>query len=313
MDAFVVVSTKRVVQSWKTAKKVRTMIKVLLSFAILFSVSVFSLTGCQQEEVVVEDTGIVEATEAYLKFYGVPPQGKEGRAYAAVGYLPTKDNPEKIGPLPVFLFTKENQTEKVLKKLVSGDLITSDKQPYDNPFPEDLEILAKPIQENTLVLDLVTTRQWKDEILRTGTIALMETALQFDEVKFVKVTLNGVPLSWIPDAGYQKRLDVVVDVPPPILILMAGAWEKGQDEPEEVLVEFDRPVKVNSFELYHLDGQKVEGEYFKSIFQMAVVVHPKSPELFQEGTSLRAEWNVVDELGRENSGVDTMPLKKLIH
>jgi hypothetical protein len=94
---------------------------------------------------------------------------------------------------------------------------------------------------------------------------------------------------------------------------MAGAWEKGQDEPEEVLVEFDRPVKVNSFELYHLDGQKVEGEYFKSIFQMAVVVHPKLPELFQEGTSLRAEWNVVDELGRANSGVDTMPLKKLIH
>jgi hypothetical protein len=160
---------------------------------------------------------------------------------------------------------------------------------------------------------LVTAQQWKDESLRAGMIALMETALQFDEVKFVKVTLNGEPLPWIPDTGYQKRLDAIIDVPPPNLILMAGAWEKGQDDPEEILVEFDRPVKVNSFELYHLDGQKVEGEYFKSIFQMAVVVHPKSPELFQEGTSLRAEWNVVDELGRENSGVDTMPLEKFIH
>ena len=287
--------------------------KTLLSFAIIFSFSVFSLAGCQQEEAPVENIGIVEATEAYLKFYGVPPQGKAGRAYAAVGYLPTKDNPEKIGPLPIFLFTEENQIEKVLKKLVSGDLITSDKQLYNNPFPVDLEILAKPIEEKTLALDLVTDQQWKDEILRAGTIALMETALQFDDVKFVKVTLNGVPLQWIPDAGYQKRLEAVIDVPPPILILMAGAWEKGQDEPEEILVEFDRPVKVNSFELYHLGGQKVQGDYFKSIFQMAVVVHPESPELFQEGTSLRAEWNVVDELGRVNSGVDTMPLKKLIH
>lgn len=287
--------------------------KTFLSFAFIFSVSVFSLAGCQQEEAPVENSGIVKATDAYLKYFGVPPQGKAGRAYAAVGYLPSKDNLEKIGPLPIFLFTEENQIGRVLKKLVSGDLITSDKQPYDNPFPDDLEIHLKPIQENTLALDLVTTQQWKDEILRTGTIALMETALQFDEIKYVKMTLNGAPLPWIPGMGYQKRLDAIIDVPPPILILMAGAWEKGQDEPEEILFEFDRPVRVNSFELYHLDGRKVEGEYFKSIFQMAVVVHPKSPELFQEGTSLRAEWNVVDELGRENSGVDTMPLKKLIH
>ena len=287
--------------------------KAFSSLIIIFFVLGISLVGCQQEEVAVENTGVVTATEAYLKFYGVPPQGKAGRAYAAVGYLPTKHNPDKIGPLPIFLFTEEDQMERVLTKLVSGDLITSDKQIYDNPFPEDIEIFLKPIQEGTLDLDLVTAQQWEDKILHAGAVSLMETALQFSEVDFVKVTLNGGLLSWIPDAGYQQSFNAVIDVPPPRLILMAGAWEKGQDEAEEILVEFDRPVKVNSFELYHLDGQKVEGEYFKSIFQMAVVVHPKSPELFQEGTSLRAEWNVVDELGRENSGVDTMPLKKLIH
>ena len=287
--------------------------KTLLTFTIVLSICLFNLVGCQQEDVPLENTGIVEATEAYLKFYGVPPQGKAGRAYAAVGYLPTKDNPEKIGPLPIFLFTKENQLEKVLNKLISGDLITSDKQLYESPFPEDLQIRVNQIQEGILTLDLTTSQQWEDEILSSGTIALMETALQFDGVEFVKVTLNGEPLQLIPDAGYQKRHGAVIDVPPPILILMAGAWETGQDEPEEILVEFDRSIKVNSFELYHLDGQKVEGEYFKSIFQMAVVVHPKSPELFQEGTSLRAEWNVVDDLGRGNIGVDTMPLKKFVH
>lgn len=78
---------------------------------------------------------------------------------------------------------------------------------------------------------------------------------------------------------------------------MIGAREKEHETSKEILVEFDRPVKVNSFVLFHEDSQKVEGEYYKSIFQMAVVVHPKPPELFQEGTSLRAEWDVVDELG----------------
>jgi len=287
--------------------------KNFLSLSIVFSVCLFIFVGCEQEGIPPESTGIVEATEAYLRYYGVPPQGKAGRAYAAVGYLPTRDNPSKIGPLPIFLFTEESQMEKVLAKLVSGELITSDKQRYDNPFPDDLEIHTKPIREDTLVLDLVTAHQWEGEVLHAGAVALMETALQYNDVKSAKVILNGVPLPWIPDDGYQQRLDMVTDVPPPDLILMAGAWENGHDQPEEILVEFDRPVTVNSFGLYHPDGRNVEGEYFKSIFQMAVVVHPKSPELFQEGTSLRAEWDVVDDLGRANSGIDTMQIKKFVH
>lgn len=287
--------------------------KAFVSLLIISLLCVFTFVGCQQEEMPVENTGIVEATKAYLKYYGVPPQGKAGRAYAAVGYLPTKEDPQKIGPLPIFLFTKENQTKKVLKKLVSGELLTSDRQIYDNPFPEDMEIHLKLMQEGTLVLDLVTTQQWGQELQRAGMVALMETALQFDEVEFVKVTLNGEPVPWAEAGGYQRQPELIIDVPPPILIFMIGAWEKGQDEPEELLVEFDRPVKVTTFELYHLDGQKVEGDYFKSIFQMAVVIHPKFPELFKEGTSLRAKWTVVDELGRVNSGVDTMPLEKFVH
>ena len=286
--------------------------KIFLSFSIIFSVCVF-ITGCQQEDIAQENTGIVEATQAYLGHYGIPPQGKAGRAYAVVGYLPTRDNPAKIGPLPIFLFTEDSRMEKVLKKLVSGELITSDNQPYDNPFPEGLAIRTEPIREGTLTLDLVTSRPWEAEHQRAGTVALMETALQFAGVRSVKVTLNGVPLQWIPDAGYQHQPDLIIDVPPPTLILMAGAWEDGQDTPEEILVEFDRPVEINSFALYHLDGRKVEGEYYKSIFQMAVVVHPKSPELFEEDTALRAEWDVVDDLGRTNSGVDTMRIRKLIH
>lgn len=280
--------------------------------AVLILFLFFAL-GCQQEEIQKESTGIVKATPSYLESFGVPPQGKAGRAYAAVGYLPVKDKPTKLGPLPIFLFTEENQSDKVLNKLVSGDLVTSQRQIYYNPFPRDLEIVIKSEEGNALTIDLLTKEDWYRDDQYAGTIALKETALQFSHVQKVKVMLNGSVVEGMPEVGFQKNSDLMIEVPPPILILMAGAWEKGQNEPEEILIQFDRPIKVEKFKLYHLDGQEVQGEYYKSIFQMAVVVHPESPSLFREGTILKAEWSIVDELGRKNSGVDTMQLIKYEH
>lgn len=280
--------------------------------AVFITFLLFSL-GCQPEEIQKESTGIVEATSSYLESFGTPPQGKAGRAYAAVGYLPVKGVSDKLGPLPIFLFTEENQLEKVLNKLVSGDLITSQKQGYYNPFPADLELVVKLEEGKLLTIDLLTNEDWDRNDRQAGAMALKETSLQFSSVEKVNVMLNGSLVQGMPEDGFHKNSDLMIEVPPPILILMAGAWEEDENEPEEILVEFDRPVKVNSLELFHEDGRKVEGEYYKSIFQMAVVVHPKFPELFQEGTALRAKWNVTDELGRANSGIDTMPLKRLDH
>jgi hypothetical protein len=286
-----------------------------ISFTIkaLFIFFLFCLLGCQQEEIQKENTGVVEATSSYLENFGVPPQGKAGRAYAAVGYLPVKDMSDKLGPLPIFIFSEENQLEKILKKLVSGDLVTSQKQIYYNPFPSDLKIGIKSDEGNLLTINLLTNESWQKDDKHTGILALKETALQFSHVENVKVMLNGAFVQTMPRKGFQKDSDLIIEVPPPILILMAGAWEKGQNEPEEILVEFDRPVKVENFKLYHLDGQEVRGEYYKSIFQMAVVIHPESPNLFSEDTTLRAEWSVVDELGRKNSGIDSMQLFKYEH
>ena len=291
----------------KVMKKPSLAILLLLLACSLF------VSGCQQEEAQQQRTGIVEATPSYLESFGVPPQGEAGRAYAAVGYLPVKDKPGKLGPLPVFLFTNENQLEKILARLVTEDLVTSQKQIYYNPFPRDLKIVIQSEEGNTLTIDMLTEEDWDKSEQHAGTMALKETALQFSHVHNVKVMLNGAVLQGMPLAGFQKNIDLIIEVPPPTLILMAGAWEKGQSEPEEILIEFDRPVKVDQFKLYHLDGQEVQGEYYQSIFQMAVVIHPQFPERFQEGTSLRAEWNVADVLGRTNRGVDTMQIKKLVH
>ena len=94
---------------------------------------------------------------------------------------------------------------------------------------------------------------------------------------------------------------------------MAGMWERGGDSPDELLAEFDRPVKINNFKLFMRSGEAVDGEYFTSIFQMAVVVLPKDPTLYQESTVLRAEWDVVDGLERSNSGTTTLPLLRYEH
>jgi len=94
---------------------------------------------------------------------------------------------------------------------------------------------------------------------------------------------------------------------------MAGMWEQGTDSLDELLVEFDRPVKVNNFKLYNSSEKSIEGEYFTSIFQMAVVVMPGDKTLYKEGDVFRAEWDVVDFMGRVNSGSSTMPLRRFEH
>ena len=102
-------------------------------------------------------------------------------------------------------------------------------------------------------------------------------------------------------------------VGPPAPVLLAGMWEQGTDNLDELLVEFDRPVKVKNFKLYDSSGKSIEGEYFTSIFQMAVVVLPGDKTLYKEGDVLRVEWDVVDFMGRVNSGSSTLPLRRFEH
>lgn len=81
----------------------------------------------------------------------------------------------------------------------------------------------------------------------------------------------------------------------------------------ELLVEFERTVEVNNFKLYNNAGMSIEGEYYTSIFQMAVVVLPGDSSLYKEGDTLRDERDVVDNKGRANSGSSTKPLHRYEH
>lgn len=275
-----------------------------------------ALVACSQEETSsakIERTGVVTATQAYLSHFGTPPQGKAGQAFARVGYLPLKKDPQRVRPFPLFLFSENEQLRQMLERLVSGDLHLPKHFGLYHPFPERTEVMTTPLGAPLVTISLMTHSSWSEEDMQAGGLALAETALQFPGVKQVVVMLNGQPLAGMPDDGYYHQPQRIAKVVPPGLVLIAGMWEKGTGKLDELLVEFDRPIKVNSFKLSDSSGQPVEGDLYTSIFQMAVVIHPQNPEIFLPGTILTAEWNIVDELGRVNKGTTSLPLQRFEH
>ena len=139
-----------------------------------------ALLGCQQDQAdPLAETAVVEATPTYIRHFGEPPPVKEGRAYAVVGYLPRQGVGEKIGALPMFLFSTEKLLENVLRKLTSGELTRDQKTSFYHPFPQDLALAIHPPDDGTLSLELVTEQSWNAKEQLAARKALVETALQF--------------------------------------------------------------------------------------------------------------------------------------
>ena len=274
-----------------------------------------SLFACQQEEPVPasQPSGIVIASQAYLDNFGEPPQGKAGEAFARVGYLPVRKAPGKVRAFPLFLFSKDRELQQILSRLTGGELMFPESFGLYSPFPKDLKVTSASNEKGTQTLSLMTQQSWSADDIASAGLAMAATVLQFEQTNKVFIMLNGQPLPQMPADGYVLDPETLADVEPPSLVLMAGMWEQGTDNLDELLVEFDRPVKVNNFKLYNSSENSIEGEYFTSIFQMAVVVLPGDKTLYKEGDVLRAEWDVVDFMGRVNSGSSIMPLRRYEH
>jgi hypothetical protein len=274
-----------------------------------------SLFACQQEEPVPasQPSGIVIASQAYLDNFGEPPQGKAGEAFARVGYLPVRKAPGKVRAFPLFLFSKDRELQQILSRLTGGELVFPESSGLYSPFPNDLKVTSASNEKGTQTLSLMTQQSWSADDIASAGLAMAATVLQFEQTNKVFIMLNGQPLPQMPADGYVLDPETLADVEPPSLVLMAGMWEQGTDNLDELLVEFDRPVKVNNFKLYNSSEKSIEGEYFTSIFQMAVVVLPGDKTLYKEGDVFRAEWDEVDFMGRVNSGSSTMPLRRYEH
>lgn len=284
----------------------------IINFTALSVVLFFFLCGCQQQTEPTS-TAFVEASQAYLDSFGEPPTAKEGRGFARVAYLPLRNSPGKLRAIPLFLFAEQDQLQQLLGRLTGGELVLPPDRSLFQPFPTDLQIRVKSLENGSLTLTLTSQQLFPAAHLAAAARSLSETALQLPEVERVFILLNNVPLTQMPAGGYQPAPQQLVAVAPPALLMIAGMWEKGAAGPDEILINFDRPIKVNSFQLSDASGQKVEGEYFTSVFQMSVVVHPAAAGSYPEGTLLNVTWDVSDTLGRSNRGENSLPLQRFEH
>lgn len=252
----------------------------------------------------------VFANQAYLEHFGQPPQPRRGIAYARVGYLPLRAQPERVRPFPLFLFSDENQVSQVLNRLVGRELLLDPRGPMIHPFPPDTILQVGMPNQGALTIELDTSAT--PEHLLPAARALTETACQFPGIERLVILVAGQPLPGLPREGLTPEPASIVAPGEPQPLMIAGMWEPGEAEPTEILFNFDRPVKVNRFVLNGSDGKPLAGDYFTSVFDMAVVFHPARPGLV-EGSLLEAEWSVTDALGRSASGRSRYPLLRFEH
>jgi hypothetical protein len=264
------------------------------------------LPACRQQEPAPAG-GIVKANAAYLKAFGQPPAVQSGVAFARVGYLPLQKNPDRVGAVPLYIYEPVEQLPRILRQLVGGVLALPPDSPLFVPFPTDSSIQIVSHAGGALVLSL-TAGSGVSADVGPMSIALAETALQYGDVD--EVTVLVADRRYGPFVHEPQR---IVPPAPPDMVMVAGIWDEGEDDPDEVVINFDRPVTVNSFRLSYKGGEKVAGEYFTSVFQMAVVVHPGNPQRFHEGLELTVKWQVTDALGRVGDGERDILLERFVH
>lgn len=273
------------------------------------------VTGCQDSKVpsAEPESGVVEANAAYLKHFGEPPGVKSGKGYARVGYLPLRADHAKLRAVPLYLFTEDRPLQRLLTRLVDGSLDLPAVHPQYVPFPPGTEVEVAEQAGGVVTLSLRPGRPLEEDEVRTAVAALVETVGQFEAFGRVRVLVEGVAPEFMPASGFAVDSSRIVAVEPPTLLMVAGMWEPGESGPEEILVNFDRPVGVERCEVFDAGGQKVAGDYFTSAFQMSVVIHPAEAERFQAGTDMRVVWQVVDRLGRSAAGETVLPLRRFDH
>jgi hypothetical protein len=278
-----------------------------------FLLSAALLAGCEKKSPTIP-AGSVKANPAYVEYFGQPPTPASGTCFARVGFFPLRSDPEKVSPVPFFLFREEGQLQLVLDRLVSGEMAFPAESALFNPFPAGTRVqvrsLGEGVTELTLSLDGTSTAAPDFAAMAA---ALTETAVQFDEVQRVRILVVGAPMAGMPPDGFGHEPQRIASLDSPNLLMVIGNWEHGAEDLEEILANFDRPVTIGSFRLRDASGQEVKGKYYQSAFDMAVVIHPENPSAFREGIAFSAEWDVADALGRHGKGEAVFRLQRHEH
>ncbi len=270
--------------------------------------------GCEQSK--ESESGAaksaVEVTDAYRRYFGEPPGTLGGACFGMVGYYPLQADPLQVRPVPHFTFSEQNRPQLLLAQMLQGAEPWGLQNLYLNPFPPGTALLSVTFNGVTAVADFSPQLlELREPLLQQSVLTALGHALtQFKGVDNILVTVEGQPVPFQPQNGFRPDEKSVAPPGPPA-ILQAVLNDGENAEAAETLVFFDRPVKAKTFRLEDGQGRLLEGDYFSSVFDMALVLHPKHPERIQIGQRLKIIWRVVDGKGRENAGETTLEVVPL--
>lgn len=260
------------------------------------------------------EQGNLRASAAYLKYFGPPPQVKDGATcYALVGYAPAAGQQGRIRPFPLFLLDADNQMQIVVEQLLQWTDGWSGADKRANPFPEETELLGLSQNQDLVRVELgMPAKALANPSVVPIMVGLLAHALtQFDGVERVMVVVNGTLLPLQAERGFLPDMALVVAPSAPKVLAVVGNWEGEGRATAEVSVFLDRPVSVDSLQVRSADQQTLEGEMFQSLFNMAVVIRPQQPLDLREGAPLGVQWKVTDALGRTGQGEGTFLLSRV--
>lgn len=228
----------------------------VISRLLLMIIVVAGLVSCKQQEPKV--TGEVKVNEHYRTYFGDAPVPDKGICFARVGFYPVRSEKGKLVPMPLFLFEEKGQLDLLLKRQVSIEPELLEYSPLYNPFPagSNVDIVSRQAGLLQLALTLPDDRAGDLDVMAS---VLTETAVQFDDIQRVRITVNGVPLPSIAEGGYVHDAGRIFLPGAPEPLLVVGTWEAGETEPGEILTDFDRPVIVERFELRDSSGEEIGG------------------------------------------------------
>jgi hypothetical protein len=257
--------------------------------------------------------GSVRANGAYLGQFGEPPVPEQGNCFARVGYFPLVSDPAKVRAVPFFIFRENDQLALLLERLLNRDWEFPPHSDLWNPFPagSEIRIVEREGDSVTIDLHLPADAGERDPAVLIG--PLVETALQFEEFKRVFITLAGALPEETPPGGFRHDPRRLASPGAPLPLMVVASWEEGEEDPEEILINFDRPVTVHEFRLLDGEGREIMGDYFRAGFDMAVVVHPAEPRSLREKMTVLVSWRVSDRLGRTGSGEQSFILTRYDH
>lgn len=269
------------------------------------------LAGCRESARQPAPGGTVHANEAYERYFGKPPESGEGTCFARVGFFPLTADPDRVRPVPLFIFRPEGQLTHLLEALAA---VARELPPHSglrNPFPPGSSVRMTARTGESVTVDLAGPGVEPNSPAFHGLAAsVVETALQFEDIERVVITVAGEPAPESPPEGFGRNPERIAPVGPPLPLMVVGDWESGGEDPVEIRISFDRPVDVHAIRLLDAEGREIPGEYFGTGFDMIVAFHPAAPQALREGVTVRAAWQVSDRLGREGRGEQDFVLER---